>query len=187
MGAKISVDSATLMNKGLELIEAHFLFGLPPERLAAIVHPQSVVHCLVSYEDGSWLAHLSAPDMRTPICHALAWPRRIGSPSKRLNLAAVGQLTFEEPDHKRFPALNLALNSMRQGGMAPTVLNAANEIAVEAFLRRRIGFLDISSLVDATIEASLASNSVPEDLDAVLAADTEARRLAADLSKRFTA
>src|SRR6202012_4690726 len=134
MGAKISVDSATLMNKGLELIEAHFLFALPPERLGVIVHPQSIVHCLVSYGDGTTLAHLSAPDMRTPIAYALAWPKRISSPSRRLDHAAVGQLTFQEPDHQRFRCLGLALESMRLGGLAPTILNAANEIAVAAFL-----------------------------------------------------
>src|SRR6201986_3231588 len=134
MGAKISVDSATLMNKGLELIEAHFLFALPPEKLDVLVHPQSIVHCLVSYEDGTTLAHLSAPDMRTPIAHALAWPRRISSPSRRLDLAAVGTLTFRKPDHERFRCLGLAMDAMRQGGSAPTILNAANEIAVQAFL-----------------------------------------------------
>src|SRR6201986_1922097 len=140
MGAKISVDSASLMNKGLELIEAHFLFALPPDQLAVVVHPQSVVHCLVSYADGSTLAHMSAPDMRTPIAHALAWPRRITSPSRRLDLASVGQLTFHAPDHDRFRCLGLAFDCLRMGGLAPTILNAANEIAVDAFLTSRIGF-----------------------------------------------
>jgi len=149
MGRKISLDSATLMNKGLELIEAHFLFALPPEKLSVVVHPQSIVHCLVSYEDGTTIAHLSAPDMRTPIAHALGWPRRIQSPSRRLDLAALGTLVFQPPAHDRFPALNLAIDSMRSGGLAPTVLNAANEIAVQAFLDRRIGFLDIPRVVAA--------------------------------------
>src|SRR6202012_2996505 len=143
MGAKISVDSATLMNKGLELIEAHFLFSLEPERLAGLVHPQSIVHCLVSYTDGSTLAHLSAPDMRTPIAHALAWPRRMSSPSRRLDLAMLKMLTFEKPDSMRFPCLGLAQDCLRSGGVAPTILNAANEVAVQAFLGRKIGFLDI--------------------------------------------
>ena len=166
MGRKISLDSATLMNKGLELIEAHFLFALPPEKLAVVVHPQSIVHCLVSYEDGTTMAHLSAPDMRTPIAHALGWPRRIASPSRRLDLAALGRLVFQPPAHDRFPALNLAIDSMRSGGLAPTVLNAANEIAVQAFLDRRIGFLDISRVVGATMDARCAgSNGTAGDLE----------------------
>ena len=152
MGRKISLDSATLMNKGLELIEAHFLFALPPEKLNVLVHPQSIVHCLVSYDDGTTIAHLSAPDMRTPIAHALAWPRRIASPSRRLDLAKLGQLVFQAPSHDRFPALSLAIESLRSGGLAPTVLNAANEIAVQAFLDRRIGFLDIPRVVGETLE-----------------------------------
>ena len=159
MGRKISLDSATLMNKGLELIEAHFLFALPPEKLNVLVHPQSIVHCLVSYDDGTTMAHLSAPDMRTPIAHALAWPRRIASPSRRLDLAKLGQLVFQAPAHDRFPALNLAIESMRSGGLAPTVLNAANEIAVQAFLDRRIGFLDISKVVGETLSADAGQGS----------------------------
>ncbi|HEX4301788.1 MAG TPA: 1-deoxy-D-xylulose-5-phosphate reductoisomerase [Rhizomicrobium sp.] len=184
MGAKISVDSATLMNKGLELIEAHFLFALPPDKLDVLVHPQSIVHCLVSYEDGTTLAHLSAPDMRTPIAHALAWPRRISSPSRRLDLAAVGQLNFRKPDHARFRCLGLALEAMRKGGMAPTVLNAANEIAVDAFLNRRIGFLDISRVVEETLANSPEANAPCETLDGVLAADARAREQAAAISRR---
>jgi 1-deoxy-D-xylulose-5-phosphate reductoisomerase len=184
MGAKISVDSASLMNKGLELIEAHFLFALEPERLGVIVHPQSVIHCLVSYGDGTTLAHMSAPDMRTPIAHALAWPRRIASPSKRLDLASVGQLTFQEPDHARFRCLGLALDTMRLGGLAPTILNAANEIAVEAFLDGRIGFLDIPRVVEDTLNAAHASNAEAAILDGVLAADARARSLADDLCRR---
>jgi len=178
MGAKISVDSATLMNKGLELIEAHYLFAIPPERLAVIVHPQSVVHCLVTYEDGSTLAHLSAPDMRTPIAHALAWPERMKSPSHRLDLAALGQLTFENPDSARFPCLGLAEACLRTGGLAPTILNAANEVAVGAFLGRRIGFLDIPRVVEETLAAEGKEYAVAADLDSVLEADARARELA---------
>jgi 1-deoxy-D-xylulose-5-phosphate reductoisomerase len=184
MGAKISVDSASLMNKGLELIEAHFLFALAPEKLGVIVHPQSVIHCLVSYGDGSTLAHMSAPDMRTPISYALAWPRRIASPSKRLDLAAVGQLTFQEPDHQRFRCLGLALESMRLGGLAPTVLNAANEIAVASFLDGRIGFLDIPRVVEETLNAAGRANAEAATLEGVLAADQRARSLAGDMCRR---
>ncbi len=181
MGRKISLDSATLMNKGLELIEAHFLFALPPEKLAVLVHPQSIVHCLVSYDDGTTMAHLSAPDMRTPIAHALGWPRRIASPSRRLDLATLGQLVFQSPAHDRFPALNLAIDSMKSGGLAPTVLNAANEIAVQAFLDHRIGFLDISRVVGATLDADVGSNGVANDLDTVLGTDARARVLAEEI------
>lgn len=177
MGAKISVDSASLMNKGLELIEAHFLFGLPAEKLAVVVHPQSIIHCLVSYGDGSTLAHLSAPDMRTPIAHALAHPRRISGPSRQLDLASMGPLTFQAPDAARFPCLGLALDCLRAGGGAPTVLNAANEIAVQAFLERRIGFLDIPRVVGATLERNDTSAAFG-DLEAVLAADANARAVA---------
>ncbi len=184
MGRKISLDSATLMNKGLELIEAHFLFALPPEKLAVLVHPQSIVHCLVGYDDGTTIAHLSAPDMRTPIAHALGWPRRIASPSRRLDLAALGQLVFHAPAHDRFPALNLAIDSMKSGGLAPTVLNAANEIAVQAFLDRRIGFLDISRVVGATLDADNGSNGVANDLDTVMGTDARARVLAEEICQR---
>ena len=183
MGAKISVDSASLMNKGLELIEAHFLFALPPDKLGVIVHPQSVVHCLVSYADGSTLAHLSAPDMRTPITHALAWPRRIASPSRRLDLAAVGQLTFYAPDQERFPCLRIALDCMRAGGLAPTTLNAANEIAVAAFLEGRIGFLDIPRVVEGTLDKAAGGNSETHTLEGILGADARARMLAGEMSK----
>jgi len=185
MGAKISVDSATLMNKGLELIEAHFLFALPPEKLDVLVHPQSIVHCLVSYEDGTTLAHLSAPDMRTPIAHALAWPRRISSPSRRLDLAAVGQLNFRKPDHERFRCLGLAMAAMRTGALAPTILNAANEIAVDSFLNRRIGFLDIARVVEETLSQSPEANTPADTLDGVLAADGRARALAAGICRRL--
>ena len=187
MGAKISVDSATLMNKGLELIEAHFLFALPPDKLDVVVHPQSIVHCLVSFADGTTLAHLSAPDMRTPIAHALAWPRRIASPSRKLDLPATAQLTFQAPDHSRFRALALALDCMRRGGMAPTILNAANEVAVDAFLNRRIGFLDIPLVVEETLNGSPGANIEAESLDGVLAADARARELAGNVCRRMMA
>ena len=188
MGRKISLDSATLMNKGLELIEAHFLFALPPEKLSVLVHPQSIVHCLVSYDDGTTMAHLSAPDMRTPIAHALGWPRRIASPSRRLDLAGLGQLAFQRPAHDRFPALKLAIDSLKSGGLAPTVLNAANEIAVQAFLDRRIGFLDISRVVGATLDADAGqgSNGVAADLDTVLGTDARARVLAEEICQRVS-
>lgn len=188
MGAKISVDSATLMNKGLELIEAHFLFSLEPEKLAVLVHPQSIVHCLVSYADGSTLAHLSAPDMRTPIAHALAWPRRMSSSSRRLDLAMLNKLTFEAPDPRRFPCLGLAQDCLRTGGLAPTILNAANEVAVQAFLGRRIGFLDIARVVEDTLSARSANNAgAPSDVEGVLDADRQARDLADTICRRVAA
>ena len=148
MGAKISVDSATMMNKGLELIEAHFLFGIPEERIDVLVHPQSVIHSLVEYVDGSVLAQLGTPDMRTPIAYALGWPARIATPAERLDLVKAATLTFEAPDPVRFPALRLARAALQSGGGAPTILSAANEVAVQAFLDRRIGFLDIHRLVE---------------------------------------
>ncbi len=184
MGRKISLDSATLMNKGLELIEAHLLFALPPEKLDVVVHPQSIVHCLVSYEDGTTMAHLSAPDMRTPIAHALGWPRRIPSPSRRLDITALGSLVFHPPAHDRFPALNLAIGSMRSGGLAPTVLNAANEIAVQAFLDRRIGFLDIPRVVAAALDQDCGSNGMAGDLESVLGTDARARIIAEEICQR---
>jgi len=185
MGKKNSLDSASLMNKGLELIEAHYLFALPSERLSVVIHPQSIVHCMVSYQDGTTLAHLSAPDMRTPIAHALGHPRRIASPSRKLDLATMGPLSFFAPDSERFPALRLATDCLRAGGLAPTILNAANEIAVEAFLDRRIGFLDIPRVVEAALETGEAklSNHPPSDLSVVLAADSEARRWADDVCR----
>ena len=187
MGAKISVDSATLMNKGLEVIEAHVLFALAADKLGVIVHPQSVVHCLVSYCDGSTLAHLSAPDMRTPIAHALAWPVRIASPSLRLDLARVGQLTFEEPDLERFPCLRLAQHCLHAGGPAPTILNAANEIAVAAFLQRQIGFLDIAGIIEDTLASRHESDAKPADLAGILALDAEARDIAGQFCRRRAA
>jgi 1-deoxy-D-xylulose-5-phosphate reductoisomerase len=187
MGAKISIDSATLMNKGLELIEAFHLFPVDAEQLGIVVHPQSVVHCLVSYKDGSVIAQLSLPDMRTPIALALSWPRRMTTPTRRLDLATLGQLSFEAPDEERFPALRLAREALRQGGTAPAILSAANEIAVEAFLARRIGFLDIARAVADCLEAAQARGLVAhaDTLGDILTADAEARRLAQSLLERY--
>jgi 1-deoxy-D-xylulose-5-phosphate reductoisomerase len=186
MGPKVTIDSATLMNKGLELIEAHHLFALPPDKLDVLVHPQSIVHCLVYLADGSVIAHMSCPDMRTPIAYSLAWPERMHVPNGRVDLAKLGALTFEAPDATRFPALRLAREVLEAGGGAPTVLNAANEIAVEAFLKRRIGFLSIASVVEATLAASpdLVS-STPSTVEGVLAIDFEARGRASALLGRF--
>ena len=180
MGAKISVDSATLMNKGLELIEAHLLFALPSDALDVVIHPQSIVHCLVSYSDGSVLAHLSAPDMRTPIAHALGSPRRIPSPARKLDFADLMQLTFEKPDLSRFPCLGLARACLQMGGAAPTILNAANEVAVEQFLARRLSFLGIAHTVERTLEASGRDmhGAAPARLDEVLVLDHAARQMA---------
>ena len=178
MGAKISVDSATMMNKGLELIEAHHLFEMAPERIDILVHPQSVVHSMVSYVDGSVLAQLGSPDMRTPIAYALAWPDRMAAPTTRLDLAALGKLTFEPPDSKRFPGLDLARRALQQGGGAPTILNAANEIAVAGFLERRIRFLDIIEVVARTLDRLPAS--APGSLADIHALDEEARRIASE-------
>ncbi len=186
MGPKVTIDSATLMNKGLELIEAHHLFALPPDKLDVLVHPQSIVHCLVYLADGSVIAQMSCPDMRTPIAYSLAWPERMHVPNGRVDLAKLGALTFEAPDATRFPALRLARDVLEAGGGGATVLNAANEIAVEAFLARRIGFLSIASLVEATLAASpdLVA-STPTTVEAVLDVDTEARNRAAALLSRF--
>jgi 1-deoxy-D-xylulose-5-phosphate reductoisomerase len=185
MGAKISVDSATMMNKGLELIEAYHLFGLPEERIEILVHPQSVVHSLVSYHDGSVLAQLGTPDMRTPIAYALAYPARMTTPGKRLDLAKVASLTFEAPDPQRFPALRIARAALQAGGGAPTSLNAANEVAVQAFLSRHIGFLDIARVVEQTVDA--LSGSKIEAMDDIMALDSQARRIASDLVRKVMA
>lgn len=173
MGAKISIDSATMMNKGLELIEAARLFLLPSAAIAVLVHPQSVIHGMVHYRDGSVLAQLGSPDMRTPIAHALAWPQRMATPAPRLDLARLGQLTFEPPDEARFPALGLARAALEAGGGAPCVLNAANEVAVAAFLERRIGFLDIAATVDHVLQ-EIGAPAV-RTIEAVLALDAEVR------------
>lgn len=188
MGSKITVDSATLMNKALELIEAYHLFPVDADQLAVVVHPQSIVHCLVSFDDGSVLAQLSEPDMRTPIALALSWPARMHAPTRRLDLAAVGCLTFEPPDEERFPALRLAREVLARGETAPAVLNAANEVAVEAFLSGRIRFLDIATTVAVCLEqADLNGLIAPAAcLDDVLSIDHEARRLAAVALQRLS-
>jgi 1-deoxy-D-xylulose-5-phosphate reductoisomerase len=180
MGAKISIDSATLMNKGLEVIEAARLFGLTENQIDVLVHPQSVIHGLVYYHDGSVLAQLGAPDMRIPISHTLAWPGRMATTSPRLDLAALARLDFAEPDMERFPALGLARAALRAGGGAPTILSAANEVAVEAFLQRRIGFLDIARTVSRVMDAMGAPNA--DTLDEVIALDLAARRAAAQFA-----
>jgi 1-deoxy-D-xylulose-5-phosphate reductoisomerase len=176
MGAKISVDSATMMNKGLEVIEAHHLFALPSDRIDVIIHPQSVIHSMVEYIDGSVLAQLGTPDMRTPIAHALAWPDRMETPVASLNLAQVGRLDFEEPDPVRFPALRLAREALIAGGAKPAILNAANEAAVAAFLNRRTGFCDIAVIVERVLQRY--DPPAPEMVADVLAIDGEARRVA---------
>ncbi len=182
MGAKISVDSATMMNKGLELIEAHHLFGLPEARIEILVHPQSVVHSMVAYSDGSVLAQMSQPDMRTPIAYALAWPGRMAAPVPRLDFTEVGQLTFEAPDSERFPALRLARQALQAGGSAPTILNAANEVAVAAFLAGKLGFLGIAEVVDRTLEELAAAPL--GGLDDVWRTDREARLVATGMLNR---
>lgn len=179
MGAKITIDSASMMNKGLELIEAFHLFPVSVDALDCIVHPQSIVHCLVSYVDGSVLAQLAPPDMRTPIAVALAWPDRMAAPTEKLDLARLATLTFEAPDETRFPALRVARAAMRRGDTAPAVLNAANEIAVKAFLERRIRFLDIAAIVEETLDAAEQQGAIcpAETLDDILAVDAAARYL----------
>ena len=177
MGAKISIDSASLFNKGLEVIEAARIFDLPGERIEVLVHPQSVVHGMVQYADGSLLAQLGCPDMRIPIAHTLAWPARMATNSPRLDLAKIAQLSFEAPDPVRFPALRLARAALAAGGAAPAILSAANEIAVQAFLDRRIGFLDIARLVEAVLDRIGTQDA--DSLEAVLYWDLEARRQAA--------
>jgi 1-deoxy-D-xylulose-5-phosphate reductoisomerase len=176
MGAKISVDSATMMNKGLELIEAHLLFGVPEPKLDALIHPQSLVHGLVEFVDGSQVATLGPTDMRVPIAHTLAWPARLAVDEFALDLASVGTLSFERPDERRFPALRVAREALRGGGGAPTILNAANEVAVAAFLEERLGFLDIVAVVEATLEA--VGGAAPTSLGEVLDLDRTARERA---------
>lgn len=186
MGSKITIDSATLMNKGLELIEAHHLFALPPERLDAVVHPESVVHGLVSFVDGSVVAGLAVPDMCVPIAHCLSYPERFTTTSRRLDLVKAGRLTFEAPDEARFPALRLAREAMAAGGAAPTRLNAANEVAVAAFLEGRIGFYGVTDLVAETLER-LGEGLAPASAEDALALDAEARRLSTGLLPKFAA
>jgi len=176
MGAKVSVDSATMMNKGLELIEAYHLFGLPEDRIDIVVHAQSIIHSMVSYVDGSVLAQLGSPDMRTPISYALGWPDRMAAPSPRLDLCQIGQLTFESPDSRRFPAIRLAREALKIGGSAPTILNAANEEAVHGFLAGHIGFLDIPRTVEETL--GRITRKELDSLDEVIRIDAEARDVA---------
>ena len=182
MGAKISVDSATMMNKGLELIEARHLFDLTEERIEILVHPQSIVHSMVAYVDGSVLAQLGTPDMRTPISFALGWPERMAAPSPRLDLAAIGKLTFERPDTEKFPALALARAALKTGGAAPTVLNAANEEAVHAFLAGRIGFLEVAGVVATALER-LGGGTIGS-IEDVFEVDAAARRLTVEVISR---
>ena len=176
MGRKISVDSATMMNKGLEVIEARWLFDVAPERIEVLIHPQSIVHSLVEYADGSMISQLSNPDMRVPIAHALAWPERIASGAQPLDLASIRHLSFEKPDLARFPCLSLAYAALRTGGTAPAVLNAANEVAVEAFLGGRLPFTGIPGVIADTLDSVPARAA--DDLAAVMAADAHARRAA---------
>jgi 1-deoxy-D-xylulose-5-phosphate reductoisomerase len=178
MGRKISVDSATMMNKGLEVIEARWLFDLPAERIEVLIHPQSIVHSMVEYVDGSVIAQLSNPDMRVPIAHALAHPERIASGARALDLAALKNLSFERPDQQRFPCLRLAAEALQAGGTAPAVLNAANEVAVEAFLAGRLPFTVIAEVIEATLNATAISDA--DSLDTVMQADAQARRTAGE-------
>jgi 1-deoxy-D-xylulose-5-phosphate reductoisomerase len=190
MGAKVTIDSATLMNKGLEVIEAYHLFALKPEEIDVLVHPQSIIHGLVEFRDGSLIAQLGSPDMRIPIAHCLAWPdERLAGPAPRLDLAQAATLSFEEPDLARFPALRLAREALEAGGGAPTVLNAANEVAVEEFLARRLGFTGIAALVEATLEAAVAGDLTrePENVDEAIAIDQNSRSLARRLLPEIAA
>jgi 1-deoxy-D-xylulose-5-phosphate reductoisomerase len=178
MGSKINIDSASLMNKGLELIEAHHLFGMRPDQLDVLVHPQSIIHGLVQWCDGAVTAGLAAPDMRIPIANSLALANRLSVPAQRLDLAAIGSLTFEPPDEVRFPCLSLARQALEQGGTLPTVLNAANEVAVEAFIGGRIGFLDIPRIVEKACEiAASRDKGPPSSIEEAITVDREARRL----------
>ena len=186
MGAKISIDSATMMNKGLELIEAQLLFGLPGEQVEIVVHPQSIIHSMVAYRDGSVLAQLGTADMRIPISHALGWPARIDGPSAKLDFMSIPALTFERPDSGRFPALRLAREALVTGGYAPIVLNAANEAAVAAFLARRIRFLDIARIVEDVMSGWDGLSDSVDALQQVQAADLEARRLAENFCRART-
>jgi 1-deoxy-D-xylulose-5-phosphate reductoisomerase len=179
MGRKISVDSATMMNKGLELIEAHWLFDIPVEKIQVVIHQQSVIHSMVAYIDGSILAQLGQPDMRTPIAYGLGWPERIDAGVEPLSLEKISQLTFEQPDIKRFPCLGLAIEAARKGGGAPTILNAANEIAVQAFLDGEIQYIQIPNLVSEVLNK--ISKSSPQDLEEVLEVDRHTRALAREL------
>ena len=190
MGAKISVDSATMANKGLETIEAAYLFDMPAERIEVVVHPESIIHSMVEYVDGSTLAQMGPPDMKTPIAFALGWPDRIGWQAPRLDLARLGQLTFEAPDDERFPALKLARQALEAGGVAPIVFNAANEVAALAFLDRRLGFLNIAAVVADTLSRVTAPGAVSSSndaCDAALEVDAQARRTAESIVRGIAA
>ncbi len=189
MGAKITIDSATMMNKGLELIEAHHLFEVGPDKLDVLVHPQSIVHGLVEYVDGSVVAQLGAHDMRIPIAYCLAWPERIEGPAARLDLAQLATLSFEKPDPVRFPALAIARRALEIGGAAPTILNAANEVAVDAFLHDRLSFTGIVDLVAATLEAAERRGAVkePQNVEEAIGVDLMARSLAQDRLREIAA
>jgi 1-deoxy-D-xylulose-5-phosphate reductoisomerase len=184
MGPKISVDSATMMNKGLEVIEAYWLFAVQPSHVEVLLHPQSIIHSLVEYIDGSVLAQLGNPDMRTPIAHALGWPARISSGVKRLNLTEIGQLHFESVDFKKFPCLQLAYDALSAGGTTTTILNAANEVAVQAFLQQRLRFTDIPRVIEATL--SQLTGHLVTQLDLILAEDTRARAFATEIVKQYS-
>ena len=183
MGKKISVDSATLMNKGLEFIEAHYLFDIPIEKIEVLIHPQSIVHSCVEYTDGSILSQMGTPDMKTPIAYALSYPKRISAPIKKLDLANIKKLSFHKPDNITFPALNLAIESIKVGGNAPTVLNAANEVAVDAFLQNKISFLSITKVVDLTLNKSNICQI--NSIDDVINEDFKAREISQDLVKKM--
>jgi len=183
MGKKISVDSATLMNKGLEFIEAHYLFDIPIEKIEVLIHPQSIVHSCVEYTDGSILSQMGTPDMKTPIAYALSYPKRISAPIKKLDLANIKKLSFHKPDNITFPALNLAIESIKVGGNAPTVLNAANEVAVDAFLQNKISFLSITKVVDLTLNKSNICQI--NSIDDVINEDLKAREISLDLIKKM--
>jgi 1-deoxy-D-xylulose-5-phosphate reductoisomerase len=189
MGQKVTIDSATLMNKGLEVIEAHHLFALEPDEIDVVVHAQSVIHGLVEFRDGSFIAQLGSPDMRIPIAHCLAWPERIDGPAPRLDLAQIATLSFERPDLARFPALGLARDALLAGGGAPTVLNAVNEVAVAEFLARKLGFMGISWLVEATLAAAVRRGLVrePGSIDDALEIDHDSRSLARELLPEIAA
>jgi 1-deoxy-D-xylulose-5-phosphate reductoisomerase len=189
MGAKISIDSATMMNKGLEMIEASYLFATPPDRIEVLIHPQSIIHSMVEYQDGSTLAQLGPPDMRAPIACAFAWPDRLPWPAPKLDLATIGQLTFQSPEPERFPALSIARGALERGAGAPAAFNAANETAVAAFLDRRIGFLDIASAVEETLErmdraGDLVAGPDGDPVEIALSIDQMSRRVASDVLTR---
>jgi 1-deoxy-D-xylulose-5-phosphate reductoisomerase len=192
MGPKISIDSATMMNKGLEIIEASYLFGMPPERIGVLIHPQSVVHSMVEYADGSTLAQLGAPDMRAPIACAWSWPGRLTWPAPKLDLAAIASLTFQSPDEALFPALRIARDCLAAGGGAPAAMNAANEVAVAAFLAAKIRFLEIAQVVSASLDAMndagdlAAAANDDEAVEWALMTDASARRVSAQVLSRFT-